>query len=64
MTNEMIVNIIAKARECSYNNRCTVFLMTNGNNVVYVRDYEERTSMENVGYWVAMIFEDGFDIEI
>lgn len=63
MTNEMIANIIEEARAFSAKKFCTVYLMSNGENLVYVVHAASRRWKEEEGYWVAMIFENGYRVE-
>ena len=63
MTNEMIANTIEEARSFSAKKFCTVYLMSNGENLTYVVHASTRRWKEEEGYWVAAIFEDGHRVE-
>lgn len=63
MTKRGIDNIIEGARSFSKRNFCTVYLMSNGEELCYVRYEFTRNKMEKEGYWVAMVFENGNRVE-
>lgn len=59
MTNEMIAHVVNVALDYSIENHCIVWLLSNGDNLMYCRDAESCECYKNHGYWVAAIFEDG-----
>lgn len=63
MTNEMIANIIEMARTSSVWNGSPVYVMSNGTTLRCIFDNAARAVYEGIGYWVAMIFEDGHPVE-
>lgn len=63
MTNEMIARVINAAVDCSIENHCIVYIMSNGEELIYTRDAEAHESYKNRGYWTAAIFEDGHRVE-
>lgn len=63
MTNKMIARWINAAIEYSMESHCTVYLMSNGEDMIYTRETEIREGYKSHGYWVAMIFENGYRVE-
>ena len=63
MTNEMISNTVEMARSSSVWNESPVYLMSNGTTLRCIFDREARALYESIGYWVAMIFENGHRVE-
>lgn len=63
MTIEMIANKVEEARAHSAKKHCTVYLMSNGENLTYCVHASSRRWNEEDGYFVAMIFENGYRVE-
>lgn len=63
MTNEMIANIFEMARSSSVWNESPVYVMSNGTTLRCIFDRTALNLYEEIGYWVAMLFEDGHRVE-
>ena len=63
MTNETINRVISVACAYSVEFHCIVWLLSDGENLMFTHNAETREAYKNIGYWVSMIFENGHQVE-
>ena len=63
MTEHEMNEKLGEGRKDSALFHCTVWGMSNGNDIVNCYSVEMKERFETIGYWVCSIFEDGIMLE-
>lgn len=63
MTEQEMMVALEEARQYSKKIDAPIYAMSSGADIQYTRFYGRKEVLEELGYWVCSIFEDGHRVE-